>query len=162
VGTFIERAWRRSRVYRILSLGGYVAFNLPRCVTALGSVLLAGLAAVHVYVLATGAALPAYFVGYSTVVVAGCAFTIMALWPGLSSVRPQHGWRLGSVLCVIYSGLYLASRAASLPRLVGLSGRWDYAPATLALGCAAGFIAVHMSVLLDINVAYPQRRDWPD
>jgi hypothetical protein len=27
---------------------------------------------------------------------------------------------------------------------------------------ALGFIAVHMSVLLGINVAYPQRQKWSD
>jgi hypothetical protein len=27
---------------------------------------------------------------------------------------------------------------------------------------ALGFIAVHMSVLLGINVAYPQRQNWRD
>jgi hypothetical protein len=50
----------------------------------------------------------------------------------------------------------------SLPGLVALTGRWDVAPGSWAGACALGFIAVHMSVLLGINVAYPQRQNWHD
>jgi ABC-type proline/glycine betaine transport system permease subunit len=58
--------------------------------------------------------------------------------------------------------VYLASRTPSLPRLVGVTGRWDFAPGTLGLACAAAFIALHASVLLGINIAFGQRRDWHD
>ena len=57
---------------------------------------------------------------------------------------------------------YLASRAVTLPGLVALTGRWDFAPGTFAGALALGFVAVHMSVLLGINVAYPQRQQWSD
>ncbi|HUH72386.1 MAG TPA: hypothetical protein VLZ05_28195 [Mycobacterium sp.] len=47
-----------SRLYRVLSLGGYVAFNLPRAVAALGAVLLVSIAATHAYMLISQATLP--------------------------------------------------------------------------------------------------------
>ena len=111
----IERAWRRGRVYRILSLGGYVAFNLPRVVTALGSVLVLGLAVAHVYVLVRAAEPPAYFVVYSAALITVCALTVVALWSAFNPGLPQHGWQLGSLLCAVYGGLYLVNRAASCP-----------------------------------------------
>ncbi|EUA54741.1 putative membrane protein [Mycobacterium xenopi 4042] len=43
-----------------------------------------------------------------------------------------------------------------------MTGRWDFAPATFAFAFAGAFVAVHMSVLLGINVAYPQRQGWHD
>jgi ABC-type dipeptide/oligopeptide/nickel transport system permease component len=162
VGAVIQRAWRRSRLHQILTLNGYVAFNLPRFVTALGSALLLTVAAVHTYVLATTEPLPAYFVAYAAIVIAGCVCTVVAIGPAFKHALPQHGWRLGGLICVGYIGLYLATRAVGLPALAGLTARWDFAPGTLALACAGGFIALHLSVLLGINVAYPQRQDWRD
>ena len=45
--------WRRLLSSPVLTLNGWVAFNLPRTVTALGGALLTGLVAVHLYVLIT-------------------------------------------------------------------------------------------------------------
>jgi hypothetical protein len=154
--------WKRSRVYRMMRLGGYVAFNVPRTVTALGGLLLLGIVVTHLYVLTTESALPVYFVVYAAVLIAGCLAAAAAMWLALNPRVPQLGWLLGDLVSVVFLGLYLASRAASLPGLVALTGRWDVAPGSLAGAFALGFIAVHMSVLLGINVAYPQRQNWRD
>jgi hypothetical protein len=146
----------------MLTLNGYVAFNLPRLVTALGSVLLLVLIGVHVYVVMTTTAPPPYFVLYAAALITGCVLTIVAIASAFRPALPRHGWQLGSLICASYAGLYLATRALSLPALAGLTGRWDFAPGSLALATAVGFIGLHMSVLLGINVAYPQRRDWRD
>lgn len=146
----------------MLRLGGYVAFDLPRTVTALGGVLLLGIVAAHIYVLTRATALPVYFIIYAAVLIAGCLLAAGVMWLGLNPFLPQLGWLLGDAVSVVFLGLYLASRAASLPGLVALTGRWDVAPGTWALACAGGFIAVHMTVLLGINVAYPQRQNWHD
>jgi hypothetical protein len=161
VGFVLDR-WHRSRVYELLRLGGYVAFDLPRTVTGIGCLLLAGIAATHVYLLAEESALPLYFVSYAVVLIVGCLLTIGAMWLKLNPSVPQSAWFLGSLLSAIFVGLYLVSRAVSLPGLVGLTGRWDFAPGTFAAAFAVGFIAVHASVLLGINVAYPQERNWHD
>jgi hypothetical protein len=47
IGAVIER-WKRSQLYELLRLKGYVAFNLPRTVTMLGATLLIAIAAAHV------------------------------------------------------------------------------------------------------------------
>lgn len=146
----------------MLRLGGYVAFNLPRAVTALGGLLLLGIVVTHVYVLTRETGLPVYFIVYATVLIAGCLLAAGVMWLALNPLLPQLGWLLGDVLSVVFLGVYLVSRAASLPGLVALTGRWDFAPGTWALACAGGFIAVHMSVLLGINVAYPQHQNWHD
>jgi hypothetical protein len=75
---------------------------------------------------------------------------------------PQLSWFVGDLISVLFLGLYLASRAVSLPGLVAVTGRWDFAPGTFALAFAAAFLALHMSVLLRINVAYPQQQGWQD
>lgn len=160
IGAFIER-WKRSKLYKLLRLNGYVAFNLPRTVTMLGAGLLIGIAATHVYVL-TRQPLPMYFVVYTAILVACCLLTAASLWLGRNPRVPQLGWLFGDLVSVVFLGLYLFSRPAALPGLVAVTGRWDFAPGSLAGAFALGFLAVHMTVLLGINVAYPQRQQWTD
>ncbi|OBI85072.1 hypothetical protein [Mycobacterium sp. 1245805.9] len=158
-------SWHRSRVFRVLSLGGYVAFNLPRVVTGLGAVLLVGVAATHIYALATQATqgtLPWYFVVYAAAVIAGCLLIGLALWVGRNPKVAQAGWYFGSLLSVVVVGVDVVTRLAHLPALAGMTGRWDFAPASFAFAFAGAFLALHFSVLLGINVAYPQDQQWED
>lgn len=150
------------QLHRMLRLGGYVAFDLPRTVTALGGLLLVGLAAAHAYVVIRERALPASFEVYSALLISGCLLAAGIMWLAVTPRLPPLGWLLGDLLSVVFLGLYLVSRAGSWPGLVALTGRWDIAPGTEAMACAAGFLAVHMSVLLRINVAYPQHQGWHD
>jgi hypothetical protein len=160
-GAVIER-WKRSQLYELLRLKGYVAFNLPRTVSMLGAVLLIGIAAAHVYVATSRPGLPMYFFVYAAILGTCCLLTAACLWLGRNPRVPQLGWFFGDLVSVVFLGVYLASRAVTLPGLVAVTGRWDFAPGTLAGAFALGFVAVHMSVLLGINVAYPQRRPWFD
>lgn len=158
----VMQTWRRSRLSRMLRLGGYVAFDLPRTVTALGDVLLLGIVATHVYILLKETGLPRYFVFYAAALIAGCLLAAGSTWLNFNPLVPRLGWLLGSMVSLIFLGIYLASRAVSVPGLVAVTGRWDFAPGTFALAFAAGFVGVHLSVLLGINVAYPQRQGWQD
>lgn len=157
-----RKAWQAIFSSPVLTLNGYVAFDLPRTVTGLGASLLMGLAAVHVYVLATGPGLPVYFLVYAAVLIAACLSAAGAMMLAFKPRVPQLGWYFGSLVCTVFLLIYLGSRVAGLPGLVGLTGRWDLAPGTLAMAFAAGFIAVHTTVLSGINVAYPRRRNWHD
>ena len=157
----IER-WKRSRAYEWLRLKGYVAFDLPRTVSALGAGLLTGIAAAHVYVLTSRPSLPVYFFVYAAILGACCLLTAAFLWLGRNPRVPQLGWVFGDVVSVGFLGVYLGTRAVTLPGLVAVTGRWDFAPGTLAGALALVFVTVHMSVLLGINVAYPQRQQWSD
>jgi hypothetical protein len=161
VGAVIERL-KGSQLFEWLRLKGWVAFNVPRAVSLLGTALLIGIAAVHLYVLTSQPALPTYFVVYVTILEACCLLTAASLWLGRNPRVPQLGWFFGDLVAVGFIGLYLASRAAALPGLVAVTGRWDFAPGTFAGVFALGFVAVHASVLLGINVAYPQRQQWTD
>lgn len=160
-GAVIEK-WKSSQLFEWLRLKGWIAFNVPRAVSLLGTALLIGIAAVHFYVLISQPASPTYFVVYVAILEACCLSTATSLWLGRNPRVPQLGWFFGDLVSVVFLGLYLASRAATLPGLVALTGRWDFAPGTLAAALALGFVAVHMSVLLGINVAYPQRQQWTD
>lgn len=153
---------KHGQLYEWLRLKGYVAFNVPRTVTALGAGLLLGIAAVHVYVLTSRPALPAYFVGYTATVLACCLLAAAGLWLGRIPRIPSSAWLLGDGIAVAFIGLYLVTRVTPLPGLLAVTGRWDFAPGTLAGVLALGFVTVHMSVLLGINVAYPQRQQWSD
>jgi len=154
--------WRAVLSSPPLTLNGWVAFNLPRTVTALGESLLLGLVAVHAYLLITRPDLPAYFVIYSAALVLCCVIAAGAMVFELEPVLPQGGWYFGSTVCMTFLVMYLVTRFAGLPGLVGLTGRWDLAPGTFAMAFAAGFIAVHTTVLSGINVAYPQHQQWLD
>lgn len=158
----LTRWLKRGRIYDWLRLKGYVAFNVPRTVTALGAGLLAGMAGVHVYVLATRPALPATFAVYTGLIVAWCLLAAASLGFAVNPRIPQWGWFVGDGVSIVYLIVYLATRPAPLPGLVAVTGRWDFAPGTLAGALALAFLAVHMSVLLGINVAYPQRQQWTD
>jgi hypothetical protein len=161
VGAVIERL-RRSELYDWLRLKGWIAFNVPRGVSLLGAGLLIGIAVAHVYVLTSQPALPTYFVVYAGLLGACCLLAAASLWVGRNPVVPQLGWFFGDLVSLVFVGLYLASRAAALPGLVAVTGRWDFAPGTFAGAFALGFLAVHATVLLGINVAYPQRQQWTD
>ncbi|OBK22198.1 oxidoreductase [Mycobacterium asiaticum] len=158
----LHRVWHGLLSSRLLTLNGWVAFDLPRTVTAIGQVLLIGLVVVHAYLLATEPALPGYFVGYALALSAGCLIAAVALVAKFNDAVPQRGWYLGSLVCATFLGIYLLSRLGSLPGLEALTGRWDVAPATLAMALAAGFLAVHTTVLSGVNVAYPHRQGWQD
>jgi hypothetical protein len=129
--------WQHTRLFRVLSLGGYVAFDLPRAVTGLGVSLLIGIAATHIYVWTSQDALPPYFQVYAAVVVALCLMFAGSMGFGRNPRVAQAGWYF-------------------------VTGRWDFAPATFALAFAGAFIGLHGSVLLGINVAYPRRQHWED
>lgn len=154
--------WHRSRLFRALSLGGYVAFDLPKVVTGLGVLLLLGIAGIHLYVLTSQQALPGYFVIYAVLAIAGCLLAAGSMGVGTNPAVAHAGWYIGDLLSVVLLGIVVASRAASLPGLVSVTGRWDFAPATFTLAFAGAFVALHISVLLGINVAYPQRQHWED
>ncbi|WP_231971120.1 oxidoreductase [Mycobacterium sp. E3198] len=164
VGSWPEK-WHRSRVFRVLSLGGYVAFDLPRLVTGLGAALLAGIAAVHgylLYVVADQGALPAAFVGYAAAVIAACLAAAAAMAYGRKPAVAQAGWYFGSLLSCAILGIDVATRIAGVPGMPAVTGHWDVAPATFALAFAGAFVGLHGSVLLGINVAYPRQRHWED
>ncbi len=146
----------------MLSLGGYVAFDLPRVVTGLGALLLLGIAATHAYLLATQEGPPGYFVVYAAGVIAGCLLAAGSMGFGRKPYVAQVGWYFGSLLSVVVVGVDVATRVAGLPGMTAVTGRWDVAPASFALVFAGAFVAVHGSVLVGINVAYPQRQDWED
>jgi hypothetical protein len=154
--------WRRLLSSRLLTLNGWVAFNLPRAVTALGGALLTGLVALHVYVLATRPDLPPYFVAYVVVLAVACLAAASAMLIGIKPAVPQAGWYLGSLTCSAFLVVYLITRWVSLPGLDAVTARWDLAPGTSTMLCAAAFVAVHTTVLSGINVAYPQRQQWHD
>jgi len=165
VGAIQRRArstWRSVLSSPVLTLNGYVAFALPRTVTALGVSLLLGLGAVHAYIWATRPALPQYFLVYSAALVAGCVIAAGAMAWGVNPRAPRIGWHLGSATCLAFLVAYLVTRAVGLPGLDTLTGRWDLAPGTFGMAFAAGFVVVHTTVLSGINVAYPQQRHWHD
>ena len=154
--------WRAILSSPPLTLNGWVAFNLPRTVTALGELLLLGLVAAHAYVLITEPDLPAYFVVYSAALVLCCAIAAGALVFRFEPVLPQAGWYFGSVVCTTFLVIYLITRFVGLAGLDELTGRWDLAPGTFAMVFAGGFITVHTTVLSGINVAYPRHQQWLD
>lgn len=157
-----HKAWQGIFSSPLLTLNGYVAFDVPRAVTGLGVSLLMGVVAVHVYLLATEPGLPVYFVIYAAVLIAACAGAAGAMVFAFKPLVPQRGWYFGSLVCSVFLVIYLVSRFVSLPGLVALTGRWDLAPGTMAMALAGGFLAVHTTVLSGINVAYPQRQNWHD
>ncbi|MBI2694956.1 hypothetical protein H7I93_29620 [Mycobacterium nebraskense] len=84
--------WRRIVTSPVLALNGWVAFNLPRTVTALGGSLLMGLVAVHAYVVITEPGAPLYFAVYSALLALCCLTAAAAMVFALKPHVPQAGW----------------------------------------------------------------------
>lgn len=141
---------------------GGIAFNLPRTVTLAGDSALLGVAATHTYVLATAPGPPGYFAVYCVAVIVGCLAAAGITWIDVADYVPRMGWLAGSIICTVFAVGYLISRLVSLPGLPSLTGRWDFAPGSLALACAGAFLALHLTVLSGVNVAFGQRRAWVD
>jgi hypothetical protein len=162
VDDLLVRVWKSSRLYDWLRLKGHVAFNLPKTVSALGGLLLTFIAATHAYVATAAQGLPVYFSVYCVLIIAGCLTVAACMWLRLNPRIAQRSWFFGDLVAVFFMGIYLVTRVISVPGLVAMTGRWDYAPGTIALALAGAFVALHMSVLLHINVAYPDRQGWQD
>ncbi len=150
------------RLYDWFRLKGYVAFDLPKTVTGLGGFLLLGLATTHVFVATSEAGLPTYFKVYSVGLITGCLAAAAGMWFRRRPRVPRLSWAVGDLLALSFVVIYLVTRFISLRDLGTVTGRWDFAPGTFALALAGAFVAVHMSVLLRINVAYPDRQGWQD
>jgi hypothetical protein len=147
---------------RLLTLNGWIAFNLPRTVTCVGCALLVGLVTTHLYLVLSRPALPFYFVAYAVALSVSGMALVGAMAIGVKPFVTQIGWYGGSMVCTAFLGIYLVSRWVKLPDLAALTGRWDIAPGTVAMALAAAFIAVHVTVLSGINVASPRRQIWHD
>ncbi len=128
----------------------------------MGELLLFGIAATYVYLLATQEAQPWYLVAYVVLVVAGCLLAGGSIAYGRNPHVAQRGWYVGTLLSLVILGVDVATRLASLPGMTAMTGRWDFAPASFALAFGGAFVAVHGTVLVGINVAYPQRQQWAD
>lgn len=139
-----------------------VAFNLPRTVTLAADAALLGVAGTHGYVLATAAGRPGYFAVYCAAVMLGCVVAAGLTVIDVDDVVPKLGWLAGGAVCTVSVIGYLISRLVRMPGLPELTGRWDVAPASLALACAAMFSVLQLSVLAGVNVAFGQRRAWYD
>jgi hypothetical protein len=150
---------------KLISFYRYISFNGPRVTTALGLVLLLGVAAIRLYWLAGGFPLPtypAYLAGYFALLVAAAVLASVAMVAGRRPGLVWLGWMLGSLVSAASLAMYLASRTVGLPGVSQLVGWWDYPVGTFAMALAALFVGVHVTVLTGMNVAYPHRRDWHD
>lgn len=150
---------------KLLSFYRYLAFNGPRVTTALGVVLLLGIAAIRLYWLAGGfplPAYPAYLTGYFALLVATAVLASVAMVAGRRPGLVRTGWALGSLVSAASLAMYLVSRTMGLPGVGQLVSWWDYPLGTFAMALSALFVSVHFSVLTGMNVAYPQQRQWHD
>ncbi len=150
---------RETWLYRLVTVYRYVAFDLPKLTTGIGVGLLLGMAAVHIYLLGVTGSLPAYVAGYFVVL---ALVSILGAGMMLAGRFARRGWLLGSVVSVVFLVVYIVTRFAGVPMAPEVNRWWDFAPGTVAIGCAVLFVAVHISVLLGINVAHPRKRVWHD
>ncbi len=114
--------WRGVVSSPVFTLNGWVAFNLPRTVTALGGSLLMALVAVHAYVFARAPRVPFYFAVYAGLIALGCLTALAAMVFARKPHVPQAGWYLGSSVCLAFLAVYLVSRWVTLSGLEALTG----------------------------------------
>lgn len=156
----VEPVLRVTGMAAAVSFARHIAFDLPRSTTAAGAGLLAGIATIRLYLLASHV-VPPYLAAYFVLV---AVFALLAV-PAMAAGRPvlaQVGWALGGVVALASLLMYIASRAWGLPGLPQLTGRWDNPLGTFSMILAAGYLALHASVVAGMNVAYPRHQPWHD
>lgn len=161
VSTSVTGRWRRFWSSPPLTLNGWVAFNLPTTVSAAGAALLLVIAGVHGYLWWSTPDPPAAFVGYLVLLCVACVFAAALMFAPRAEITGP-AWCLGSVACLAFLVVYLSTRADVVAGLTGLTGRWDVAPGSALMGCAALFLLLHATVLSGVNVAHPQWQNWHD
>ncbi|OBJ72450.1 hypothetical protein [Mycobacterium sp. 1274756.6] len=153
--------WRRFWSSPPLTLNGWVAFNLPTTVSALGVTLLLAITGIHGYLWWSTPTPPAVFTGYVVLLGAACLIAAVLMFaPRVEITEPA--WFLGSAACLSFLAVYLGTRADPVAGLTQLTGRWDVAPGSALMACAALFLVLHATVLSGINVARPQWQNWHD
>jgi len=161
----LAQAARWIGIAQLISFYRYIAFNVPRVITAVGIVMLLGVAAIRLYWLVGGFPVPAYPTYLDMYFRLLVAVTVLAAGSMVIRSKPKLvrlGWMLGSLVSMASIAMYVASRTVGLPGLPQLLRWWDYPLGSFALVLAALFVALHLSVVTGMNVAYPQRRDWHD
>lgn len=148
------------RVQALLTAYRWVAFAGPRTTTGLGVALLGTITVPQLFLL--GRRYPGWVHGWAVLAVAVALLAVTAMLRARSRVVAGLGWFGGSAVCAVSITLWLLSRTVGLPGLVGTVGRWDHPGATAALGLAAAFLVLHVSLLLGVTVARPGRRHWHD
>lgn len=138
----------------------WIAFNGPRTTTTVGVVLLLGLAALAAGQIPRAEAAPVT-VGL-VLLVAASLVASPAMLTGRTWRRARLGWALGSLASFVSIVLYLASRTVGLPGLPALVDRWDTAGGTVAVGLAAAFLVLHLTILREVTVARTRQRRWHD
>ncbi|WP_369205625.1 hypothetical protein [Streptomyces sp. PU-14G] len=155
-------ALRYSGMGRLLSFSRYFAFDLPRLTSGCGVLLLLGTATARLYQAITGypADRPGYLTVCLVVLASGAFLAAVGVVAGVRRVLTRAGWALGSLVSTVSAVGYLAGRVAGLPGLPEVQGRWDHPLGTVTLILAGGFLALHASVLMGLNVAVPDTRHW--
>ncbi|HEY7053279.1 MAG TPA: oxidoreductase [Mycobacterium sp.] len=161
-GETVEIVLEDTGIRKALRALEWVQFNIPRATTALGVVLLAGLAGVQFYLVLGDLGYPLWLTVYHCVLIAGWAAAAILMMTGRSVTAAQLGWFVGDVVAAVYLVIYLISRIVGLPGAPYLRGWWDFAAGTLGMLFALGFLGGHASILAGVMIARPQRRGWRD
>ena len=108
-------------------------------------------------------ALPVYFFVYTAVVGASLSVDRRGHVAGVRQPPVCRSWAGCSahLVSVVFLGVYLASRAVTLPGLVAVTGRWDFQPPGATLAGALALVFCSPSTCRCCwasNVAYPQRQ----
>ncbi|TSE00964.1 oxidoreductase [Skermania sp. ID1734] len=156
---FLLKQFRKTRLYRMLTVYQYVALNLPKVITLVGAGLLLGLAGVHIYILVSESALPTWAFAATVAFIVICFVAAVML-----TLRPVvwAGWALGVIASIAFVVFYVVSRLAGLPGMPEARTWWDYSPGSLAGACALMYLGLSASIPLGIVIAYPQKRAWHD
>lgn len=151
-------ATEETKLRKLVTSYRYFAFNIPRVVTSVGVLLLAGLAGALLYLWLGDFEFPAYLAVYFALSAGGCLVASILLWatPALITL----GWVLGDVMSTVFVVGYVVSRLAGLPGAPELKAWWDFPAGTFGMLFAGLFVATHFSILTKVNIAYPQQRNW--
>lgn len=143
---------------KLISFYRYIYLNQPRLTALAGVALILAVGATHLV------AAPAHFEAAAYL---GVLFFVnfavsVAAAVGILRGAKTWGWTLGALVSGLSFLAYLVSRLLGLPGLGEAVGEWDEPLGSLALILEGLFLAGWFSVVTDLAVAAPDRRDWHD
>ena len=142
---------------KLISFYRYIYFNVPRIITATGAGVLLMIGLTHMY---------KFLDHFEAAIYIGMSFAALFAGTLVSAfgitLGKKRAWALGAAICAVAIVGYVVSRTWGLPGLEEAVGAWDEPAGTFAVGAELLYLGLYFTIVTEVNVAYPDRRDWHD
>jgi hypothetical protein len=141
---------------KLTSFYRYIYFNQSKLITTTGIALILLVGLIHLL------ESPEYFeaaIYLGLLFLANFAGTVVAAI-GIFRGACGWGWALGALISGVTIAVYLVSRTLGLPGYT--EGMWADPVGSFSVMVEGLFVALYLSIVTGMNIAYPDKREWHD